>query len=83
MLPNIFPILFTLSGALALPSVIERQYPATPIGEGVHDGYFYQWWSDGQGPATYKNLPGGSYSVDWDSRGNFVGGKGWNPGGPR
>jgi endo-1,4-beta-xylanase len=29
---------------------------------------------------TYKNGPAGQYSVTWNSTGNFVGGKGWNPG---
>ena len=43
----------------------------------------YSWWSDGGSPVTYTNGPGGSYSVNWQSGGNFVGGKGWNPGSAR
>lgn len=42
--------------------------------------FFYSWWSDGGAPVTYTNLAGGSYSVEWQSGGNLVGGKGWNPG---
>lgn len=53
---------------------------ATPIGTGTHDGFFYSWWSDGGSPVNYTNLEGGSYRVEWESGGNFVGGKGWNPG---
>jgi endo-1,4-beta-xylanase len=32
---------------------------------------------------TYNNNGGGSYSVNWGSGGNFVAGKGWNPGSAR
>nr|ABA08462.1 xylanase precursor [Plectosphaerella cucumerina] len=53
---------------------------ATPNSQGTHDGFFYSWWSDGGAPVTYTNLADGSYSVEWQSGGNLVGGKGWNPG---
>ncbi|KAH7303466.1 endo-1,4-beta-xylanase I [Stachybotrys elegans] len=56
---------------------------ATPNGEGTHNGYFYSWWSDGSSPVTYTNGEGGAYSVNWQSGGNLVGGKGWNPGSGR
>ena len=56
----------------------ERQ--STPSGEGTHNGFFYSFWTDGGSPVTYTNGAGGSYSVRWQSGGNFVGGKGWNPG---
>jgi endo-1,4-beta-xylanase len=52
----------------------------TPNGEGYHNGYFYSWWSDGGGSATYTMLEGSRYTVNWRNTGNFVGGKGWNPG---
>lgn len=47
---------------------------------GTHNGYFYSWWSDGGGDATYTMGAGSRYSVTWKNTGNFVGGKGWNPG---
>lgn len=47
---------------------------------GVHDGFYYSFWSDDQGQATYTNKAGGEYAVTWSGEGNFVGGKGWNPG---
>jgi endo-1,4-beta-xylanase len=70
------------SGVVAAPSLFERQQ-GTPNEEGTHDGYFFSWWSDGASPATYTNGAGGSYSVEWQSGGNLVGGKGWNPGSAR
>jgi endo-1,4-beta-xylanase len=43
----------------------------------------YSWWTDGGSKVTYTNGNAGSYSVNWGSGGNFVGGKGWNPGSAR
>ena len=55
----------------------------SPEGNGFHSGYFYSFWSDGKGSVTYNNLVNGSYSSKWTNVGNWVGGKGWNPGGPK
>jgi endo-1,4-beta-xylanase len=71
-------------GALAAPTttaLAKRQ--STPNGTGTHNGYYYSWWSDGGSRVTYTNGAGGSYSVNWQTGGNFVGGKGWNPGSAR
>ncbi|KAF6814877.1 glycosyl hydrolase family 11 [Colletotrichum plurivorum] len=71
-----------VTGAFALPGdLIKRQ--STPSSTGTHNGYYYSWWTDGGSQVTYTNGAGGQYSVVWQSGGNFVGGKGWNPGGPR
>lgn len=70
------------TSVLAAPGLDKRQN-ITPNEEGIHDGYFFSWWSDGASPVTYTNGPGGSYSVQWQSGGNLVGGKGWNPGSAR
>ena len=51
-----------------------------PAGTGTHDGFFYSYWTDNRGYIDYNNGPRGSYSVTWQNVGNFVGGKGWNPG---
>jgi endo-1,4-beta-xylanase len=54
-----------------------------PEGNGFHSGYFYSYWSDGRGSVTYNNLVNGSYKAQWNNVGNWVGGKGWNPGGAK
>ncbi|KAG9232572.1 glycoside hydrolase [Amylocarpus encephaloides] len=46
--------------------------------------YYSSSWNDGKGKVVYKNGPEGQYSVTWSgNKGNFVVGKGWNPGGSR
>jgi len=79
------------TGALAAPAtdvsvrasneLVARQ--STPSSTGTHNGCYYSWWTDGGSRVTYTNGAAGSYSVSWGSGGNFVGGKGWNPGSAR
>jgi endo-1,4-beta-xylanase len=59
-------------------AIEKRQTTANSVG--THNGYFYSWWSDGGGYAQYTMGEGSRYSVNWRNTGNFVGGKGWNPG---
>ncbi|KAK6515253.1 hypothetical protein TWF506_007596 [Arthrobotrys conoides] len=59
----------------------KRQTTANSVG--THNGYFYSWWSDGGGYAQYTMGEGSKYNVNWRNTGNFVGGKGWNPGNGR
>ena len=46
--------------------------------------YFWSSWSDGKSKLNTKNEADGKFSVTWSGdKGNFVIGKGWNPGGNR
>ncbi|MCA2217585.1 glycoside hydrolase family 11 protein [Jidongwangia harbinensis] len=48
---------------------------------GTHDGCFYWFWQDvGDASMTLKR---GGYSSRWSDVGNWIGGKGWETGGPR
>ena len=57
----------------------------TPSSTGTNNGFYYSFWTDGAAAVTYTNGAAGKYSVTWSGNnvGNFVAGKGWNPGAAR
>jgi len=76
------------AGVLAAPiedaATPVEMMPSTATGTGQDHGFYYSYWTDGGGSVTYNNDAGGSYDVKWSgSSGNFVAGKGWNPGGAK
>ena len=67
-------------GAIAAPSGDLLDKRATSPGTGTNNGYYYSYYTDGGGSVTYNNGAAGQYSTSWTNCGNFVAGKGYNPG---
>jgi endo-1,4-beta-xylanase len=69
----------TATSALAFPGNYTLR-SGTPSSTGTNNGFYYSFWTDGGAAITYTNKNAGEYSVTWGNGGNFVAGKGWNPG---
>lgn len=78
---------FAIAGVFTAPAPLAGEVldvRSTPSSTGTSGGYYYSFWTDGSGDVTYTNGNGGQFSVSWSGgQGNFVGGKGWNPGSAR
>ena len=76
-------IFLAVAGVAALYSApSQAQQCLTNNQTGTHDGYYYSFWKD-SGNVTFCLQPGGRYTSQWSNINNWVGGKGWNPGGRR
>lgn len=79
-----FALLLLASAAACVaapPDLAARS--GTASSTGTNNGFYYSFWTDGGSNVNYSNGAAGSYSVTWSGNGNFVGGKGWNPGAAR
>ncbi|CAK5271221.1 unnamed protein product [Mycena citricolor] len=72
----------TVSASPVNGTAIEARSGTRPS-QGVSNGFFYSFWTDGGATVYYTNGAAGHYDVIWSGNGNFVGGKGWNPGSRR
>ncbi|CRG86992.1 endo-1,4-beta-xylanase (XynG1), putative [Talaromyces islandicus] len=80
---SIIAKVFAAPGAEVSERELVKRQSITSSQTGTNNGYYYSFWTDGGGSVTYTNGDAGSYSVKWTDSGNFVGGKGWNPGSAR
>lgn len=73
-----------LPGATASPVMGPERAPHSESGlEPRQGGYYFQNWSEGGSNIRCQNGAGGSFTANWNSRGGFVCGKGWQGNGVR
>ncbi len=81
-LKYIFNLLFFCASAFFCSSTVAQQVLSSNS-TGNQGGHYYTFWKD-SGDATMTLYDGGRYGSQWgNSTNNWVGGKGWNPGGRR
>ncbi|KAK4038953.1 concanavalin A-like lectin/glucanase domain-containing protein [Parachaetomium inaequale] len=75
-----------LAAGLLAPAVLAAPTPE-PVAanslEARFDGNGFNSWSEGGSNIKCVNGPGGSFTANWNSKGGFVCGKGWNGQGAR
>src|SRR3989337_3156297 len=72
----------SITGLALYVSPASAQTCLTSNQTGTNNGYYYSFWKD-SGNVTFCLQSGGRYTSQWSNINNWVGGKGWNPGGRR
>ncbi|KAL6352204.1 hypothetical protein LRP88_14648 [Fusarium phalaenopsidis] len=79
---SLFTGLSLVAGALSAPvGVLKSPRSATPSSTATQEKSYHYWWTDSGRDVNFTSFDGGSYSIEWSNGANFIGGKGWNPGG--
>ncbi|KAK1752638.1 endo-1,4-beta-xylanase B [Echria macrotheca] len=78
-------LLPTALGLVIGPALQEREIEITSAEDKLQprQGYYFQNWSEGGSNIRCNNGGGGSFTANWNSKGGFVCGKGWQGGGAR
>ncbi len=72
-----------LIGCAALYATAASAQTLTSNSTGTNNGFYYSFWKD-SGDASFGLQAGGRYTSQWTTgTNNWVGGKGWKPGGPK
>lgn len=77
-----FSVLAVAAGLLA-PGVLAAPAAEPSSLQPRFDGTGFNGWSEGGSNVRCVNGPGGQFSANWNSKGGFVCGKGWNGQGAR
>ncbi|KAG0648345.1 putative endo-1 [Hyphodiscus hymeniophilus] len=66
--------------AIRSPGTLVERQTLTGSATGTNNGFYYSYWTDGNGSGSFNLGPAGTYTMTWSGNGNLVGGKGWMPG---
>jgi endo-1,4-beta-xylanase len=90
MVASLKKLAVTRKSVLAAFICITAMYASTASAQcltssqtGTNNGYYYSFWKDSPGTVNFCLQSGGRYTSQWSGINNWVGGKGWNPGGRR